>query len=547
MEYGLNRFRVHIKPRHIAAAFVVAIIGLAMVLSNVFAERERLAVSDFSEGWMLKNGETVDVDDLDTGDYDGYIVMTKVLPNRLDYDDALCFISANTNFTVFVNGHLEYIYHQDPNLTGRGYGIAYHTVSLAPEYENGTVKIVMNAVFRDDHGGHIRMMSLEDSRSYCSRLIKGQLLSYNISVGIMIIGVMLLFLRLILTRRRDQPNIAALGLTAFIVGAWLANDTGMLRLTAEVVILGRIVDYVCMHVWLLPLSIFIFSLTRERNKLYLVLIHSLIAFDIVFFLIMRYAFGYDMYELTVLFIVYYVLVAVIMSVMLYRDHKYCQENGIDRDLSFFFYGLGILFFTMAIDIGVYMAGVRSVTGRGHLSRVGFCVFFMTMGIETLRAWIQERASLRRDTYTDPMTGVRNRRAFDEFEESHVYTYPYGYVMCDINGLKTVNDTLGHDEGDKLITDVAECLSEAFGHNRVFRLGGDEFAVYSFVSSEDEFNAQIDQARKLLEEKSRSASIGAVYVTDESIDRKQTRNRAEELMYEEKERYYQDNQDRRRRD
>ena len=50
------------------------------------------------------------------------------------------------------------------------------------------------------------------------------------------------------------------------------------------------------------------------------------------------------------------------------------------------------------------------------------------------------------------------------------------VVCDINGLKHVNDTLGHAAGDKLIKDGSDLLCEHFKNGSVFRIGGDEFVV-----------------------------------------------------------------------
>ena len=51
------------------------------------------------------------------------------------------------------------------------------------------------------------------------------------------------------------------------------------------------------------------------------------------------------------------------------------------------------------------------------------------------------------------------------------------LVCDINGLKYVNDTQGHAAGDQLIIDACDLICEHFSHGAVFRIGGDEFAVF----------------------------------------------------------------------
>ncbi len=145
------------------------------------------------------------------------------------------------------------------------------------------------------------------------------------------------------------------------------------------------------------------------------------------------------------------------------------------------------------------------------------------------------------SYHDSLTGVGNRRAIREFESNTLDTSkPYGFVMCDINGLKTVNDTKGHEEGDELIMSVASCLTTVFGQENVFRLGGDEFAVYSFDESSQEFEARIEQLRSMIREKSLYVSIGYSYADSGDPDYNSRRIQADNRMYDEKREFYRGN-------
>lgn len=85
--------------------------------------------------------------------------------------------------------------------------------------------------------------------------------------------------------------------------------------------------------------------------------------------------------------------------------------------------------------------------------------------------------------TDQMTGLFNRRAYEvDLEEFGRKPIPdsFTYVSFDLNGLKIVNDTFGHDAGDKLIKGAAECMHQAVGkYGRIYRIGGDEFAAIIF--------------------------------------------------------------------
>lgn len=89
------------------------------------------------------------------------------------------------------------------------------------------------------------------------------------------------------------------------------------------------------------------------------------------------------------------------------------------------------------------------------------------------------ASLRYDSTHDALTGLYNRAFFDEELEriAHGRRFPLSVVVADINDLKTVNDTMGHEAGDNLIRSAARIILDAFrAEDIVARIGGDEFAV-----------------------------------------------------------------------
>ncbi|MBU5625477.1 diguanylate cyclase [Oscillibacter sp. MSJ-2] len=84
-------------------------------------------------------------------------------------------------------------------------------------------------------------------------------------------------------------------------------------------------------------------------------------------------------------------------------------------------------------------------------------------------------------YRDPLTGVKNKTAYLEAErlmEERMRTGrpEFAVVVMDINGLKEVNDTCGHDFGDILIIDACKLICRTFKRSPVYRIGGDEFVI-----------------------------------------------------------------------
>ncbi len=150
------------------------------------------------------------------------------------------------------------------------------------------------------------------------------------------------------------------------------------------------------------------------------------------------------------------------------------------------------------------------------------------------------------SYIDSLTGISNRRSLDEMKEKMEQSEnPYGLMMCDINGLKRMNDEHGHDAGDKLIIDVADSLKEVFGDRRVFRMGGDEFLVIREGGNREQFTMAVREVRDMIEKKGRSVSIGTAF-SSEGYTFDTLMHMADERMYDDKRRYYEQHGSNRRR-
>ncbi|MDT8900709.1 HD domain-containing phosphohydrolase [Anaeroselena agilis] len=103
--------------------------------------------------------------------------------------------------------------------------------------------------------------------------------------------------------------------------------------------------------------------------------------------------------------------------------------------------------------------------------------------------------LKYQAIRDPVTGLHNRTYF-EIEMARLADpalHPVGLIICDLDGLKYINDTLGHDAGDQLLANLAELIRDPFNDNEVVaRIGGDEFAI--ILPNADEASLTAARAR-----------------------------------------------------
>ena len=144
-------------------------------------------------------------------------------------------------------------------------------------------------------------------------------------------------------------------------------------------------------------------------------------------------------------------------------------------------------------------------------------------------------------YKDPLTKVRNINAYTETKasiESQIkggVLTEFAVVVFDLNDLKIVNDTQGHDAGDKYIQDGCKLICRVFKHSPVFRIGGDEFVA--FLMHED-YNSRDELLLTFNQHIEDNISNGGVVISagislfNPEIDStyEEVFTRADELMY-----------------
>ncbi|KPK65468.1 MAG: hypothetical protein AMK73_02895 [Planctomycetes bacterium SM23_32] len=134
--------------------------------------------------------------------------------------------------------------------------------------------------------------------------------------------------------------------------------------------------------------------------------------------------------------------------------------------------------------------------------------------------VQRREELRALSLEDALTKVNNRRGFFHLAEQQLkVANRTGNTMLlfflDVDGMKWINDNLGHKEGDLALIEAANVLREAFRESDIIgRVGGDEFAVLAIEASSEEADDIVARLQQRLD--SRNAQSGRHYVLSLSV-------------------------------
>ena len=175
-----------------------------------------------------------------------------------------------------------------------------------------------------------------------------------------------------------------------------------------------------------------------------------------------------------------------------------------------------------------------------------------LGLANIDDQVRRENEYRRELLTatekamnDDLTGVKNMNAYQETELTMQKTLdsgdkiPFAVLICDLNGLKQINDTLGHRAGDEYIKEACRLICGIFSHSPVFRIGGDEFVVILKGHDYSERDTLFSTLRNRVLENSRTeeapviASGMAVYDASRHRRVSQVFELADSRMYENK--------------
>lgn len=176
-----------------------------------------------------------------------------------------------------------------------------------------------------------------------------------------------------------------------------------------------------------------------------------------------------------------------------------------QNLYYIYSAISILLIVLCITLGLLMLKQNNTLRRAHV-RMKLLATDLQASKEKLQ--VQNRR-LQYDAYHDSLTGMPNRLSFwQRLQEVVNQVRPYNgsavVMLFDLDNFKDVNDTQGHDAGDKLLQDLASRLSFFRKTSEtLYRLGGDEFALVSHDLTEE---MALERARVIREKISQPYQI-----------------------------------------
>ena len=192
------------------------------------------------------------------------------------------------------------------------------------------------------------------------------------------------------------------------------------------------------------------------------------------------------------------------------------------------------FLLMCLGFGIIEATIEVLYSGGNLETV--------LLIAALLFYVFIRFQ---DTDRDPLTGLKNRAVYYEDRDRYndIIT---AVAFIDLNGLKRINDTVGHDEGDRALAVVGDALQSVSTKDvHAYRIGGDEFVLSFIGESEQAVQKILARARKIIHRQGLSVAAGYAVRTVANETARDLAHDADRMMYKDKDAYYEERQYERR--
>lgn len=486
------------KKEYIALLYIVGFIGMLLLIVGILVTRKapNEQKNDYhfiriDDQFTLSpdGGEPVKLNQLgqNMNPETGSLSIYYQLP-ELQEDVSLIYRTKDIYSELLIDGETIYqtsVY--ESKFYNRSPGNLRNIVKISSRQSGKVLEIRIFMVY-DTNAVTLDSVYLGDKADIIIYIFESQIFEILISLFLVLLGVVLVIIEVLPTYGKTRKNHGFLwiGMFALQTGVWSLLETNILQFVVHDMRILQFISNMLMITDTMPLLLYLNAEYQLFKNKYIRTLGYFATGYIICAVLVQYSGIGDLHKMLNVSIFLMMIedivlfIAVIKKLInLSKEHKpylncVLQIIGIS---SLWFFGI--------------FESIRSLhedrIDRAGLIRFGMlllCFFFaLSNQIETYRILEQglKYDFVRKLAYQDGLTGLGNRTAYletiQELEKKELTKEAIGIIYLDINNLKTVNDTIGHESGDDLIRIAGNIIKDSFGHQgKTFRIGGDEFCV-----------------------------------------------------------------------
>lgn len=470
---------------------------LIMIIFVIFCENifpyhyEDHDIQLLDKGWSLdyRNQSYQDITlsnfKLDPPDDGDEMVLSTRLPVEGVSDATVSFLVYHSVVTAYLDGQQFYSYGKEEAAKNELVGSGYQYILLPADYYGKELTIQLDITEKDAFSDFTPILLGQGTNLYGNFIHSNRFVIFA-SVFLVVIGLVFLAISsFMIYFVKHSVRLTYISIFSILIGIWTGCNYKIIQLLSDNLPLNTLIEYIALY--LMPLFIaLLFYTIRSNQKREKIIYLCFIGVDLVF--------AVTVFTLQFLNLVHIPRVLTICHVIVLAEVLYCLYSIIRNlknekrseklllvgllFLSVFVIGDLIVYNLQKYNPGQFKSGYVSITPVGAVAFVIFLLISYLIEIYDSNNEQKEKEYFMKLAYCDYLTQTGNRAKCNEVlsELRHEKT-SYGIINLDLNGLKTVNDTRGHNYGDLLISGLANVLKRCFEpYGMVGRMGGDEFII-----------------------------------------------------------------------
>lgn len=513
----LNTMVLHIAAISFDIVLVVSILGILMY----FFSPDVSDIVDLSTGWVDETGAAFSL-----ADFNNYDSTTEtMLPQRVYYtvdsvsiDTSIIFRARSCYIDVYVNDELVHKdYQKSAWIYGLSPGSRWHIISLPPSKVPVEICLEVTACYTNSNG-LVDNIYWGSTQNVYRKITSEGIIGFIVSTFLHMCGAIIIVLYFYMHKHyKAGMDLLYLGVATFFSAQWSSSESLLWQLFVGHSEIIHLLGYLSLAA--IPLSFGMLASYRLRGKMKIFsMTFSFVSAVALIAATFLHVIGILEFHYSLTFI--HGLVVILIPLMIPLVLSYTDGHSRKTKGLIIFPLLTVLTVCLATSIIKYNLG--SYGDYSSYIRIAILCFLFCLIIyqfNQIAATYSNgmRADMLADlALTDYMTGLYNRTAFnahtDEYDHIIASFSPLGIIQFDVNNLKTVNDTLGHEKGDMMIKAVADGLKHAFAeyHDvcRSYRTGGDEFlTIINAINADEIYHECIARLMEYCDEFNKQPDLG----------------------------------------
>ncbi|MGN0114737.1 MAG: GGDEF domain-containing protein [Acutalibacteraceae bacterium] len=424
---------------------------------------------------------------------------------------------------------------QESNRLTKSISSSWVTVPIYPNDSGKEVRVILTPVYDSVKNFEVSFYVGSHSAIFL-RQLKHDLPQIILSALCMIVGILIMIVHtvMVIRKKSDASYMFYLGSFSIILGIWRITDTRFspLMFSGNTLVLGYI-SIGMLFIVTIPLLLFMKDRLKGCKDTPMLLM-SIAASAIACVALILQVFGIAEFKQTLSLSHILILAAMITLIAAALIHS--RQKNVSHQKSSWVYILMLAFGMLADMISFYFT--KSSSGSIFMI-LAFIIYAVALFTENI-------AIISRNAFTDTGTGLINRSRWNQLLNNIADDESFAVIMIDINRLKNINDTYGHDVGDKIIFRFSEILKNAFDKDSVIcRWGGDEFTVLMRNADKQKLERELENVSSAVDNYNESSekphiyySVGYALSSEYSqLKRSELLRIADEMMYKNKQEWH----------